>query len=260
MASIQAQKRLTREYKAIVKNPPQYIIAKPNEKNLLEWHYVITGPPDTVYSGGQYHGTLVFQADYPFKPPAIRMTTPSGRFRTNSRLCLSMSDYHPDTWNPAWSVSTILTGLLSFMTGTEETTGSIATTDGVKIKMAAESRAWNNSKDLKFIELFPELVIENEKIIANQRLKESIHENVLRDKSVTRDKEEILVSNLDNIKDPEDRLRAEEMLKLNDELQKIKNNYKESKDGKPNIFMNLAFIILLVVIASAVYLLVTKHE
>ena len=32
-----------------------------------------------------------------------------------SRLCLSISDFHPDTWNPAWSVSTILTGLLSFM-------------------------------------------------------------------------------------------------------------------------------------------------
>lgn len=37
------------------------------------------------------------------------------RFKTNTRLCLSISDFHPDTWNPAWSVSTILTGLLSFM-------------------------------------------------------------------------------------------------------------------------------------------------
>lgn len=37
------------------------------------------------------------------------------RFKTHMRLCLSMSDFHPDTWNPAWSVSTILTGLLSFM-------------------------------------------------------------------------------------------------------------------------------------------------
>lgn len=33
------------------------------------------------------------------------------------RLCLSISDFHPDTWNPAWSVGTILTGLLSFMVG-----------------------------------------------------------------------------------------------------------------------------------------------
>ena len=32
------------------------------------------------------------------------------RFKTDTRLCLSISDYHPDTWNPAWSVSTILTG------------------------------------------------------------------------------------------------------------------------------------------------------
>ena len=53
---------------------------------------------------------LIFPAEFPFKPPSIYMTTPSGRFKTNTRLCLSISDYHPDTWNPAWSVSTILTG------------------------------------------------------------------------------------------------------------------------------------------------------
>lgn len=27
--------------------------------------------------------------------PAIRMVTPNGRFKTDYRLCLSMSDYHP---------------------------------------------------------------------------------------------------------------------------------------------------------------------
>ena len=43
------------------------------------------------------------------------MITPNGRFQINTRLCLSISDFHPDTWNPAWSVATILTGLLSFM-------------------------------------------------------------------------------------------------------------------------------------------------
>lgn len=43
------------------------------------------------------------------------MTTPNGRFKVNTKLCLSNTDFHPDTWNPAWSVSTILTGLLSFM-------------------------------------------------------------------------------------------------------------------------------------------------
>lgn len=132
MATKQAQKRLTKEYKMMVENPPPFIIARPNEENILEWHYVISGPPDTPYDGGQYHGTLTFPSDYPYKPPAIRMITPNGRFKENTRLCLSMSDYHPDTWNPGWSVATILNGLLSFMTGDESTTGSITTTQQEK--------------------------------------------------------------------------------------------------------------------------------
>jgi ubiquitin-protein ligase len=28
------------------------ILAQPNENNILEWHYVIVGPKDTVYEGG----------------------------------------------------------------------------------------------------------------------------------------------------------------------------------------------------------------
>lgn len=73
------------------------------------------GPEESPYYGGYYHGTLLFPREFPFKPPSIYMMTPNGRFKTNTRLCLSISDFHPDTWNPAWSVATILTGLLSFM-------------------------------------------------------------------------------------------------------------------------------------------------
>jgi hypothetical protein len=47
MASKAANKRLTREYKAISENPPPYITAHPSESNILEWHYIITGPEDT---------------------------------------------------------------------------------------------------------------------------------------------------------------------------------------------------------------------
>jgi ubiquitin-conjugating enzyme E2 J2 len=53
MATKQANKRLTKEYLAIQKNPIPYIIAKPLEKNILEWHYVITGPEDSPYQGNR---------------------------------------------------------------------------------------------------------------------------------------------------------------------------------------------------------------
>lgn len=56
------------------------------------------------------------------------MLTPNGRFVTNTRICMSMSDYHPETWNPLWSVASILTGLLSFMLEDTVTAGYMQTT------------------------------------------------------------------------------------------------------------------------------------
>lgn len=102
---------------------------------------------------------------------------------TLHRLCLSITDFHPDTWNPAWSVSTILTGLLSFMVEKGPTLGSIETSDYTvsgkpssvelllvtseitdvrfsvfqKRQLSAQSLAFN-LKDKVFCELFPDVV------------------------------------------------------------------------------------------------------
>ena len=145
MATKAAHKRLTREYAALSANPVEYITAHPSESNILEWHYILTGPPNTPYHNGQYWGSLVFPPDYPFAPPAIRMHTPSGRFRPSERLCLSISDFHPKSFNPAWEVSTILLGVLSFMTSDEMTTGSVSGTDAQRKEFAARTRWWNST-------------------------------------------------------------------------------------------------------------------
>lgn len=73
------------------------------------------------------------------------MHTPSGRFQSSTRLCLSISDFHPKSFNPAWEVSTILIGLLSFMTSEEMTTGSIAGSDAERKYLAARTRWWNST-------------------------------------------------------------------------------------------------------------------
>jgi len=145
MATKGAHKRLAREYQNITKNPPPFIVAHPSESNILEWHYILTGPPGTPYAGGQYWGTLMFPPDYPFAPPAIRMHTPSGRFQPSTRLCLSISDFHPKSFNPAWEVSTILLGLQSFMTSEEMTTGSLAASESERKVFAARTRWWNST-------------------------------------------------------------------------------------------------------------------
>jgi ubiquitin-conjugating enzyme E2 J2 len=73
------------------------------------------------------------------------MHTPSGRFSPSTRLCLSISDFHPKSFNPAWEVSTILIGLLSFMTSEEMTTGSVSGTEAERKWFAAKSKWWNST-------------------------------------------------------------------------------------------------------------------
>eukprot|EP00118_Oscarella_pearsei_P004129 m.17177 g.17177 ORF g.17177 m.17177 type:complete len:219 (+) comp27357_c0_seq2:79-735(+) len=154
--NVTATNRLRQDYIRLMKDPVPYISAAPLPSNILEWHYIVKGPEDSLYAGGYYHGKLVFPREFPFKPPAIYMITPNGRFKCNQRLCLSISDFHPDTWNPAWSVATILTGLLSFMLETSPTLGSVETSDLQKRQYAYDSGPFN-LHDSTFRELFPEV-------------------------------------------------------------------------------------------------------
>lgn len=157
MAEKACVKRLQKEYRALCKEPVSNIVARPSPNNILEWHYVLEGSEGTPFAGGYYYGRIKFPPEYPYKPPGIRMTTPNGRFLTDSKICLSMSDFHPESWNPMWSVSSILTGLLSFMMDNSHTTGAITTTTAEKVKLAQASLAFN-CKNLTFRKLFPEYV------------------------------------------------------------------------------------------------------
>ena len=143
-----------------LQDPIPNIRAKPNPSNILEWHFVIIGEPDTPYAGGTYHGKLLFPPNYPFKPPGILFVTPSGRFKPGEKICFSFSDFHPEAWNPIWQVSTILNATQSFMNEESQTTGSMSATLAQRRQLAAQSLA-NSCKHPMFRQLFPDLVEQN---------------------------------------------------------------------------------------------------
>ncbi|KAK0598146.1 hypothetical protein LWI29_032060 [Acer saccharum] len=157
MAEKACVKRLQKEYRALCKEPVSHVVARPSPSNILEWHYVLEGSQGTPFAGGYYYGKIKFPAEYPYKPPGITMITPNGRFMTQKKICLSMSDFHPESWNPMWSVSSILTGLLSFMMDNSPTTGSVNTSAAEKQRLAKTSLAFN-CKNPAFRKLFPEYV------------------------------------------------------------------------------------------------------
>ncbi|KAL1452661.1 hypothetical protein WDU94_006868 [Cyamophila willieti] len=147
--------RLKQDYIKLKQNPIPNILAEPNPADILEWFFVLIGPKDTPYEGGMYLGKLIFPSEFPFKPPSIYMITPTGRFETDTPLCLSVSDFHPETWNPAWTLSSVLIGLLSFLL--ESTVGSVDMSDEKRRKLVVESFKFNLNNS-NFCQLFPELV------------------------------------------------------------------------------------------------------
>ena len=62
-----------------------------------------------------YHGRILLPPEYPFKPPHIMFLTPSGRFETNTKICLSFTAFHAELWQPAWGIRLILEALISFL-------------------------------------------------------------------------------------------------------------------------------------------------
>lgn len=66
----------------------------PLRGNLLEWHFSFTGPENSTYQEGVYHGRILLSQQYPHKAPRIQLLTPNGRFQLKTDICLSASVCH----------------------------------------------------------------------------------------------------------------------------------------------------------------------
>ncbi|KAJ6847282.1 ubiquitin-conjugating enzyme E2 32 [Iris pallida] len=69
------------------------------------------------------------------------LLTPNGRFETQTKICLSISNYHPEHWQPSWSVRTALVALIAFMpTNPGGALGSLDYNKEERRKLAIKSR------------------------------------------------------------------------------------------------------------------------
>ncbi|KAA6429421.1 MAG: ubiquitin-conjugating enzyme E2 32-like [Trebouxia sp. A1-2] len=136
-----AVKRIMQEMREIQRETSGEIMAEALEDNIFEWHFAIRGPPDTEFEGGIYHGRIILPPEYPFKPPSFIMISPSGRFETGVKICLSMSSHHPEHWQPSWSVRVALVALIAFLpTSGHGAIGSLDFSKQEKRVLAVESR------------------------------------------------------------------------------------------------------------------------
>jgi len=117
-------KRLNGELRLIKKKPIDDIDVYQDEKNNLEWYFLLKGSEKTEYEGGSYIGKIELPSNYPNSSPNLLMLTPSGRYVVTEKdavkdkkhyICLSNTGYHPESQSVMWTIRSFLIGLQSNM-------------------------------------------------------------------------------------------------------------------------------------------------
>ena len=154
-ASSRSIKRLQKELLSVQGN--EHFEVAPVEDDFYQWRFVIHNlPASCAYHGGVYQGIIYFPTEYPLKAPSLIMLTPNGRFKTNMSLCLSATEFHPESWSPSWGCETLLKGFLSFWLdeNNPDTFGAVKMTTEERQKLAQLSMDFNK-KDEIFCDMFP---------------------------------------------------------------------------------------------------------
>lgn len=126
-----AARRLQRECKSMIEDPPEGIVAGPSSPgNMFEWSIFIAGPPGCVYEHGCFEGKLTFPKDYPMAPPVLRFSPPIWHPNVYwegeraGEVCISIlhngrdaTGYEADAerWSPVRSVSAVLLSVMSIL-------------------------------------------------------------------------------------------------------------------------------------------------
>jgi ubiquitin-conjugating enzyme E2 J1 len=141
MSGVSAR-RIAAEVRDLARPSHRFTARPVRDDDLREWHFTLRGAPDSEFAGGLYHGRIQLPADYPLSPPSFYFITPSGRFETGVKICLSMSAFHPESWSPTWSIRTMLEALAAFMPQKAEgALGALDHAPEARRRLAAESVA-----------------------------------------------------------------------------------------------------------------------
>jgi len=158
MSKSPSLRRIQADIRELAQEPSDRYSAAPLEDDMFEWHFTIKGPKNTEFEGGLYHGRILLPPEYPFKPPHIVFLTPSGRFETNTKVCLSFTAYHQELWQPAWGIRLILEAIISFLpTPADGAIGALDWDKEERRRLAKKSRGFVCDKCGPICDLVPDL-------------------------------------------------------------------------------------------------------
>ncbi|KAI1279585.1 Ubiquitin-conjugating enzyme E2 Z [Halotydeus destructor] len=115
--------RIKRDLKDFFVDPVPEVFLVPEPDNMCVAHAIVMGPRETPYEGGMFYFYVKFPADYPIKPPKVKLMTTckeTVRFNPNlyrnGKVCLSiLGTWSGPGWSPANNLSSVLLSIQSLM-------------------------------------------------------------------------------------------------------------------------------------------------
>mmetsp|Transcript_2609 Transcript_2609/g.5661 ORF Transcript_2609/g.5661 Transcript_2609/m.5661 type:complete len:394 (+) Transcript_2609:95-1276(+) len=176
------RKTKTKKASSVDSRSPTIMCLGPITTNLRQWHFSFRGAGEGVYSQGIYHGQIILPKDYPLSPPSVQMWTPSGRFIPGKDICLSASNYHPESWTPRWSIQGIVNALRLHMLSPPNEIGGMQSTHDKGTELARLSLVWKQTwRDGRNIITVDHRQLIQEGILTESDLEERIDDHEIED-------------------------------------------------------------------------------
>jgi ubiquitin-conjugating enzyme E2 J2 len=180
--------------------------------------------------------------DYPARPPYIMLTMNNGAFIINHKICLSITDYHPESWNPAWTVTHIIVGCISFWLTGEYTYGSLDSYDRDDMSYHKHNASYRSSKTVLEDPKFEEVLGYYKPFIGINEVKEVKNWIPLieEDEKLAAEEAAKKVKEAEEKAEAEAKAKAEEEAKQAEAKAKAEEEAKEAEMGK-NQLQNVLF-------------------
>ena len=120
--TVQAQKRILRDVKDVLKNPlaNDGIYYVHDEDDMMRGYLMIQANYDSPFRHGFFFFEIYFPVDYPAHPPRMKFITGDGQMRfhpnlyTNGKVCLSiLNTWKGEQWSSSMTLRSILVTISS---------------------------------------------------------------------------------------------------------------------------------------------------
>lgn len=151
--------RLTNEMKVLNAERESFYQVVQDPGDMFKFYFMMRGDNESDYNKGHYIGRIELPKDYPKNPGNFFMLTPSGRFKIGSKICLTNSGYHKESWSPMWNLKNMVIAFSSiFLDDSTSGISHIRDSSANRKRMASESCDYNLKNHAEITKLFTQFI------------------------------------------------------------------------------------------------------